>query len=384
MHSSKAETDNEWIEFLDSLKSINKGNIKSYITLLMNYPSSIIKYIFLNHLKKPFRLLFVISLFLFPVAHAQPITGVWKGKIRSEKLELKLVKSGDSLVGTSYYYDSRNHYRRYAIKGYLDGNSQDLVWWDDQLIEQNGQPGSALLAMADFNCPNEDKMLLDGNATKRDDKNISKGPVHLQKSGSPIFADEWDYVIEQFSQGANDPNIIDSVSRIALEIPGDAGSVSRESKPGPTPEAVIPNRKMESVIPPAQPEMNTVVKKPQSIEDQFNSRKKILTTVIPLSGDSIELNFYDNAEIDGDSISLFLNNRLILQHLLLSDKAHTLKLAVKDLQMDNELVMVAENLGSIPPNTSLMVAYVNGKRYEASLRSTENSSALIRFVRGSP
>ena len=43
--------------------------------------------------------------------------------------------------------------------------------------------------------------------------------------------------------------------------------------------------------------------------------------------------------------------------------------------------MVAENLGSIPPNTSLMIAMVDGKRYEARLASTENSSAVIRFVR---
>jgi len=56
-------------------------------------------------------------------------------------------------------------------------------------------------------------------------------------------------------------------------------------------------------------------------------------------------------------------------------------LPVADLQQSNELVMVAENLGSIPPNTSLMIAMVAGKRYEARLASTENSSALIRFVK---
>lgn len=43
----------------------------------------------------------------------------------------------------------------------------------------------------------------------------------------------------------------------------------------------------------------------------------------------------------------------------------------------NELTMVAENLGSIPPNTSYMVALAGDKRYEAKLASTENSSAVI-------
>ena len=44
--------------------------------------------------------------------------------------------------------------------------------------------------------------------------------------------------------------------------------------------------------------------------------------------------------------------------------------------------MVAENLGTIPPNTSYMIAEVAGKRYEARLASTENSSALIRLTKG--
>ena len=46
--------------------------------------------------------------------------------------------------------------------------------------------------------------------------------------------------------------------------------------------------------------------------------------------------------------------------------------------------MVAENLGSIPPNTSYMVAEVGDKRYEAILASTEGSSAMIRLVKMKP
>ncbi len=63
----------------------------------------------------------------------------------------------------------------------------------------------------------------------------------------------------------------------------------------------------------------------------------------------------------------------------LSDKAYTIKLSVEELGTENELTMVAENLGTIPPNTSYMVAIVGDKRYEAKLASTENSSALIKL-----
>ena len=109
-----------------------------------------------------------------------------------------------------------------------------------------------------------------------------------------------------------------------------------------------------------------------------------MVTEIPLAGDSIELRFYDNAEIDGDSISLFLNDKMIFEHIKLTGEAYSIKLAVKDLGDDNELTMVAENLGAIPPNTSYMLAIVNNQRYEATLTSTEQSSAVIRFKKGNP
>jgi hypothetical protein len=118
---------------------------------------------------------------------------------------------------------------------------------------------------------------------------------------------------------------------------------------------------------------------PPTIEQKFTNREKVFNKEIPLTGDSIELRFYDNAEIDGDSISLFLNGRLIFEHIRLEEKAYVVKLAVSDLQDNNELTMVAENLGAIPPNTSYMVALVGDKRYDAQLASTENSSAMIKL-----
>jgi hypothetical protein len=120
---------------------------------------------------------------------------------------------------------------------------------------------------------------------------------------------------------------------------------------------------------------------PTTSEEKFNSRTKTLQTVIPVSGDTIELRFYDNAEIDGDSIAVFLNSRLLEQHIGLTDQPHTIRIPVSRLENDNELVMVAENLGSIPPNTSLMVVQVGEKRYEARLYADEHTSALVRFVK---
>jgi hypothetical protein len=43
----------------------------------------------------------------------------------------------------------------------------------------------------------------------------------------------------------------------------------------------------------------------------------------------------------------------------------------------SELVMVAENLGSIPPNTSLMIINTKNNRYELFITSTEQKNAKI-------
>lgn len=332
-----------------------------------------------------FLALFTITSFSF----AQMITGIWEGKIDKKKVELKIIQNGDSLTGTSYYYESSNNYRRYSIKGYFDPNTNSAIWWDDQLIEERtgksifSTPGKIpYLSTADFNCPGSGKMLLDGNAALKDNPDKVKGPVDLEKTGTGIFNDEWDFVIENYTIGANDPDIIDSIATIVSTT--DKEIIVPPQKPETD---IIINKPIENTEPITKqsipkPEEKKIITSPApTIEEKFVLRKKVYTMEIPLVGDSIELRFYDNAEIDGDSISLFLNDKLIFQHIRLTASAYTIKLPVSELNETNELIMVAENLGSIPPNTSYMLAIVNNKRYEAMLRSTEETSAVIRLTK---
>lgn len=239
----------------------------------------------------------------------------------------------------------------------------------------------ALLSVADFNCPGEKTMMLDGESTERDNKNKPKGTVALQKITSSGFHDEWDYVIENYIYGANHPDIIDSIARLHM-VTNEAPEEKESSLESTT---IKPVQKSNSSIAVTAPPI-VEKKKPTpgpltSAQQKFTNRDKKLVTVIPVTGDSIELRFYDNAVVDGDSIAVFLNDKMVFEHVRLNNKPYSLTLSVNDLPEDNEMVMVAENLGTIPPNTSLMVAIVDGKRFEARLESTENSSALIRFIK---
>lgn len=324
---------------------------------------------------------FFASIFCFITSNAQMVTGTWHGKINGQKAEVKIIKSsGDSVAGTSYYYTSSKSYRRYSIKGYFDEKTNKVVWWDDQLIEEkNGgiftAPGKMpLLSRADFNCPGGGTMLLDGTSNEKNEE-LKEGSVHLQKiTNDPVFTDEWDWVIDNFTVGTNDPYIIDSVSLVAFHpkqytVPEESIIIAKKTETVKVP----PVEKKEEIKP------EPVVVTPKTIEQKFTARKKKVFTTIPVEGDSVTFSFYDNAIVDGDSISLFLDSKMIFTHIRLSDKPYTVRIAVTNLSAESELTMVAENLGAIPPNTSYMVAMVGDKRYTANLASTEDSSAVIRF-----
>ena len=147
-------------------------------------------------------------------------------------------------------------------------------------------------------------MKLEGAASPKDDREHPDGRVNLTKTDNTSFPDEWDPVIENYTLGSNDPDIIDSVARIALITTPDPEPVIKETRREPEPSATV-------IVPPP-PQAVTVL--PQTIEEKFNQREKKFTREIPVSGDSVELRFYDNAEIDGDSISLFLNGQLLFTH----------------------------------------------------------------------
>ena len=106
------------------------------------------------------------------------VTGVWKGKINKQRVEVKIIQNGDNLTGTSYYYESPTNYRRYSIKGYFDANTNETVWWDDELLEESTAkaPGKVpLLSGPTSTARVMVKMMLDGKASKVDDETKDRG-----------------------------------------------------------------------------------------------------------------------------------------------------------------------------------------------------------------
>jgi hypothetical protein len=101
--------------------------------------------------------------------------------------------------------------------------------------------------------------------------------------------------------------------------------------------------------------------------------------VIVDTGD-LRLDFYDNGIIDDDSISLRVNRKIVLTNKKLTAKPITIFLRIDEANTFQEVEMIADNEGSISPNTALLIITAGTKRYQLNVSSTETKSAKIRFV----
>ena len=97
--------------------------------------------------------------------------------------------------------------------------------------------------------------------------------------------------------------------------------------------------------------------------------------------DSLELTLYDNGEVDGDTVSVLMNGQLIMPRVGLSTNAVRKKISTVNTGDSIQLIMYAENLGSLPPNTGLLIVYDGTDRYEIRFSGDLKKSAAIIFRR---
>jgi len=105
---------------------------------------------------------------------------------------------------------------------------------------------------------------------------------------------------------------------------------------------------------------------------------QVVKTII-VNVNEVTLNIYDDGAIDHDTISVYLDNKQVISHAMLTDRPLILTLHLDESNDYHELVMVAENEGEIPPNTSLMIVKAGDKEYEVRITSTEQKNAMVTF-----
>jgi hypothetical protein len=116
----------------------------------------------------------------------------------------------------------------------------------------------------------------------------------------------------------------------------------------------------------------------------LTQRKNELVKEIKVDTGTIRLDFYDNGIIDGDTISVYVNNMPVVSQRLLTAKPITTFVRIDLRRTMQEVIMVGENLGTIPPNTALMIITAGDKRYQLYLVSDEQKNAMVRFIYEKP
>jgi len=129
----------------------------------------------------------------------------------------------------------------------------------------------------------------------------------------------------------------------------------------------------------AQPQAGTG--KPPVLNNPVIVKRQVeIIEALEVSEDSVVLSLYDNGEIDGDTVSVFLNNELIVSKVGIKAGAYKKTIAVPKGEII-QLTLFAENLGSIPPNTGLLIVTTNTERYLVNFTSTLNKSSSIVLKR---
>ena len=121
---------------------------------------------------------------------------------------------------------------------------------------------------------------------------------------------------------------------------------------------------------------------PASPTPKKEAPKKIdqLVQEIRLDSGKVQLALYDNGQIDGDTVSVFVNKKSVIDHQMLKTQPLKLEVLIDPKHPLQEVVMVGENLGQIPPNTALMVVTTSTQRYQLYLTADDQKNALVRFI----
>ncbi len=153
-------------------------------------------------------------------------------------------------------------------------------------------------------------------------------------------------------------------------------------------------KKQPAVLPPKESEKKEVVislppplakpiivKAPIFSAVDLATRKTETIKSVLFKSDSLVLSLYDNGEIDGDTVSVVLNGKVIIASQGLTTNAITKTIYITPELGDSlQLIMYAENLGSIPPNTGLLILQDGDERYEIRFAGDfqKNSAIILR------
>ena len=301
----------------------------------------------------------ISTFFFFPIwLSAQDITGVWTGYIKTpgSQLEYELaISNGEkNLSGYSLIIYPKDGIENIGIKkAKIKQTKKEIYIEDGELVYDNftTQPRRSKMFGKLWLTLKDTLMILQGSFDTRSldfrDTRTYSGEVFLQKTARP-FSSKMLITMDEI-------NLVHNLSFTGTKKPK---AVKRPANN---------NLKKETTGVAIKSPLKPIERKIQKIDEIF------------FNSDSLLLSFYDNGTVDGDTISMVLNGRIIAEKIKLTTNAYRITIPTKIGQNDSlMLVMQAESLGLIPPNTGLLIIQDGAARYEIRFEGDmQRSSAIV-------
>lgn len=337
------------------------------------------------------RLLLVFFLSLHMCTYSQTVTGSWygnadvmlSGRHNNYLAELIIKQKGDEVVGILGYY-FKNGYQSVYIHGEYDKASHTIAIDDIPMTYFRAKDIDGVNCYMDFTgvlVVSRVKSNINGYFTSADRYKYTCPELRIM------------FDLDNSEYNKQDSLIKNTVARkfwsplpqdviVSNGEPVKAAEIIYEDSIREFNNATVKATPSLAMVAPTIPVVALQQLQVNSVLQQaFEARKNIYSDDVIVESDSVRVSFYDNGEIDGDSISVFLNNQPILVKQGLAATAINLYIHLDKSKEVNELSMFAENLGKYPPNTALMVVSDGVNRQEIYLSSSLTQNATVRLRR---
>jgi hypothetical protein len=354
----------------------------------------------------------LLTAFLPLQAVCQDLTGIWRGWFTTDdgeqyKCEIQIAQNkSKSIGGVSYSYLDTRFYGKASLTGLFNKASKSAIIQEIKTVEVKMSEGSVaciMKYMMNYSKSGQEEFL-EGNFTSKYEQADLMHHKGDPAGGGTVFLRKVptsDFYIEPFLRDKpmvkkDNP----TTNKVATQNkpqskPKSKPPVTSKTAATKTPAIKKPattkttqsEAKVQTPTTPKDTARRTTtvaVEKPKeipaiTIPATTRSRENHLVRTVIVNHENISVRLYDNGEVDGDTISVYLDGKPIVSSKGLSTQPISVNLKLDESNPDHVLVMVAENMGRIPPNTSLMIVQDGDKRYEVSITSTEQKNAMVRF-----
>lgn len=114
----------------------------------------------------------------------------------------------------------------------------------------------------------------------------------------------------------------------------------------------------------------------------LNTEPKKITEIIVTNPD-LQIHIVDHMKVDNDTVSVYLNRNLLARNIRIAKRPAVVNFKLDTRLELHELLLYAENLGQVPPNTSEMIVVDGEKRHRVMIVSDKEKTAAV-YLRYKP